>query len=463
MTYRGGPSVLLGASCLALLLAACQPATPVRTAPPPTSTPLQGPASTPVPGASLGIPEEALKGITIQVWMPWWGTDANLFESQVNDFNKSNQWGITAQTTSQSNYTELFDNVTAVLSTADRPQMVIAFPEHALEWDSTGEVVDLTRYVNDPKYGFTDDETRDFPSVFWSQDTIGTKRLGVPAERTARFLLYNVSWAHDLGFDSPPQTAGELRQQACRAHQSMLTDGDRKNDGQGGWLVDTSATTFLSWMSAFGGGVLEGKGYRFLTPKNLGALTFVKQLYDDGCAWSAQPGADLPGAFAGRKALFVTAALEELPDYSRAMAVASNRDDWAVLAFPGPVQGGLIVYGSSYIILKSTPEQQLASWLFARWLLSPENQKKWVEVNGMFPLRNSAMELLGDYQKSHPQWAEAVSLLPEAQMEPQLPSWRKVRIMIGDGFSAMFQSNTPAGRVAEILAIMENTAQDLMQ
>jgi ABC-type glycerol-3-phosphate transport system substrate-binding protein len=241
----------------------------------------------------------------------------------------------------------------------------------------------------------------------------------------------------------------------------MLSDHDRKNDGQGGWLVDTNATTFVSWLSAFGGGVVEGKGYRFLTPKNLSAITFIKQLYDDGCAWTAQPDADLPAAFAARKALFATAALEDVPDYARAMASAGNADQWSVLAFPGNFQNGLIVYGSSYVILKSTPEQQLASWLFVRWLLSPENQKKWVEVNGTFPLRNSTLELLGDYQKSHAQWAEAVGLLSQAQMQPQLASWRKVRIMIGDGFRAMFQSNTPPGRVAEVLAIMENTARDI--
>lgn len=125
------------------------------------------------------------------------------------------------------------------------------------------------------------------------------------------------------------------------------------------------------------------------------------------------------------------------------------------------MQTGLVVYGSSYVVLKSTPEEQLASWLFVRWLLSPENQKQWVEVTGLFPLRNSALTLLGGYKKSHPQWAAAVGLLPQAQIEPQLASWREVSVMLGDGFDAMFRSNTPAGRVAEVLAIMELTSRDL--
>ena len=99
-------------------------------------------------------------------------------------------------------------------------------------------------------------------------------------------------------------------------------------------------TTFLSWMMAFGGGVLEGDGYHFLTPKNLAGLTFVKQVYDDGCAWILPPAGDAPAAFAGRQAVFATANLEQLPEYARAMAAANNADSWTVLRFPGPDQAG---------------------------------------------------------------------------------------------------------------------------
>ena len=94
--------------------------------------------------------------------------------------------------------------------------------------------------------------------------------------------------------------------------------------------------------------------------------------------------------FAARQALFSTAPLEELSELGRAMATAENPDDWTVLGFPGTDQIGMMVYGSSFVILKSTPEEQLASWLFLRWMLDPEQQKEWVEVTGLFPLRTIA-------------------------------------------------------------------------
>jgi len=457
MIFRRGFSILFLFS-----LAACQPA-PIHLTATPTARATVTPQPTIIPQtvSKLGVTEESLKGITIQVWHPWFGVEANLFQSQVGEFNQTNPWGITVQSTGQSDYNELFQNVGASLLTTNRPQLVIGLPEYELSWNTDGDVVDLTDYVNDPKYGLSDGDVKDIPSVFWNQDEMGGERLGIPAERSARFLLYDVSWARELGFNSAPVTADDFRQQACAAHATMLKDKVRSNDAMGGWLVDTQAMTALSWLRAFGGGVLDGNGYRFLTPNNIAALTFVTQLYDDGCAWTTSDPASVDDAFANRQALFSTASLEDLSDQSRALAAANNSDEWTVLAFPGSTQSGLYIYGSSYIVLKSTPEQQLASWLFVRWMLSPENQAKWVEALGLFPLRASSMDLLKDYRDSHPQWSAAIALLPNAEIQPQLASWRIVRIMLGDGFADIFRQNIPAGRIAASLAEMDSTVRDL--
>jgi multiple sugar transport system substrate-binding protein len=395
------------------------------------------------------------------VWHPWFGVEASLLESQVAEFNKTNEWGITVRAISQNNYTELYSNVTGALPGDQGPDVAIALPEYALGWDADGSVVDLTDYVNDPTHGLTGAEVGDIPALFWSQDAVAGKRLGVPAERGASFLVYDSTWAKDLGYAAAPRTSSEFRLQGCAAHKVMASDADKTNDAEGGWLIKPDATTLLSWMMAFGGGVLEGDGYHFLTPKNLASLTFVKKVYDEGCAWTLAPAGDAPAAFASRQAVFASANLEQLPDFARAMAAANNPDSWTVLGFAGPDQAGLTIYGSSYVLLKSTAERQLASWLFVKWMLSAENQKKWVEVTGLFPLRTSVLASLSEYEKSHPQWSAAVDMIPTAQNQPELASWRQVRVMVGDGFDAMFRSNTPSGRVAEILAIMERAASDL--
>ena len=99
--------------------------------------------------------------------------------------------------------------------------------------------------------------------------------------------------------------------------------------------------------------------------------------------------------------------------------------------------------------------------MFTRWLMEKEQDARWVETTHFFPLRTSTIELLADYQKTHPQWAEAVALLPQGQMQPQLASWRRVKIMLGDGFAHMYRVNLPSGQVPAILAQMQSTANDL--
>ena len=75
----------------------------------------------------------------------------------------------------------------------------------------------------------------------------------------------------------------------------------------------------------------------------------------------------------------------------------------------------------------------------------------------------TTLDLLGDYQKSHPQWAQAIDLLPSGELQPQLSSWRKVKIMLGDGFTQMYRVNVSSGQVAAILAQMESLSRDISE
>ena len=141
--------------------------------------------------------------------------------------------------------------------------------------------------------------------------TLDGKQLGLPAQRSARFLFYNQTWAHELGFSSPPATADEFRQQACAANASFRTDTSPQNDGYGGWIVDTNWQTTYSWLLAFGGGVVDGDSYAFRTDPNLAALQFLKGLYDDNCAWLSTEPTPFD-SFARRSALFVSGDLAEV-------------------------------------------------------------------------------------------------------------------------------------------------------
>src|SRR5262245_39469736 len=121
---------------------------------------------TPVPAvSSLNVDQEALRGAQVNVWHPWFGTEASLFESQVAKFNRENEWGITVNAQGKGNYSELFSQTSDALEDQSNPQVVIALPEQAFGWGD--QVVDLNPYVNDPMYGLSADDVLDFLPVVW--------------------------------------------------------------------------------------------------------------------------------------------------------------------------------------------------------------------------------------------------------------------------------------------------------
>ncbi|GAB4542774.1 MAG: ABC transporter substrate-binding protein [Anaerolineales bacterium] len=439
-------------------LSACGGATPPAAAPMAEQTPSVAaektlPVSTSQAGSRLPVQTEALKGIRVTVWTPWYGVESSLFDALIQEFNKKNEWGIVAAAEHQVNFSNLYENVNAALPTENKPNAAVALPEQALTWYEQRAVVDLTPYVEDPLYGL---DAGDIPAVFLNQDVAGGARAALPAQRDARLFLWNETWAGELGFDAPPAAPDDFRQQACRAHSAMTKDDSPQNDSYGGWLVDTQPMTAYAWLLAFEGGVLEGGDYRFLTPNNIKAFTFVRELSEQGCAWQAQVSpAD---ALANRQALMVSASLGDLPKVARAFAAAGSSDRWRAAPFPG---GAVALYGSSYVIFDSSAEKELATWLFIRWLLDAKQDARFVEATHLFPIRAATLSFLGDYEKTHPQWRQAVDLIPQGEMQPQLSSWREVKVMLGDGFTHMYRVNVPSGQVPAILAQMETLSREL--
>ena len=443
----------------ALAFSACKPASPTPVPIPdlPTITATSGPTPTPTT-APISVDPATLRGISIQVWHAFSGPAESLFANQVAQFNAANEWGVVVNPAGYGDYPALFDDVTAALDAGTSPDLVVALPEQTLAWNASGSVVDLNPYLRDPLWGLGSDAIADIPSIFWAQDAVGGKQLGLPAQRSAHFLFYNKTWAHELGFDSPPETADEFRQQACAANDSFHLDNDVTNDGKGGWVVDSHWQTIYSWLLAFGGSVTDGTDYRFRSDQNLAFLQFLKKMTTDYCAWPSETPYD---SFAARSALFVSGDLAELPLAAESMSRLKNADEWTVIPFPGPQEKIVTVYGPSYTLLKSTPEKQLAAWLFARWLLSPENQAQWVEATGLFPLRASLVDMIGPYRSASPQWDAAVADLPLAQTVPQLASWRKVRYVLEDGMTVIFFTDTPLDQLPSALAEMDSMAEEI--
>lgn len=435
-------------------------------------SPTHTPTLTATPGSQLGLEPGDIKGTIIRFWHTWSGPAGETMQTLIDQFNTSNEWKIIVSPVQMSGLDELNVQVGRLLDgSTDQasPEIVMGYLYQLLSWDQSQPLVDWDIFINDPFWGLTSQEQADFYPVFWKHDLTPQKRLGIPALRSSKLLYYNLAWARSLGFLNPPATPQEFQRQACETAAINRKDDNPDNDGTGGWIISTDYHVMYSWLSVYSRRLISNtvtgiqSPYNFASSETRAAFTFLRELYDQGCAWL--PEQDYPEVeFTNRQGLFALGSLMDIPYQAQAFSAAEYQDDWTVIPFPSAQEKpSITVYGPSYGLLPSSPERQLAAWLFIKWLSEPQQQARLVQTNGGFPLRQSVLAELSSYRKQNPQWAAAVDLLPVAQAEPALQSWSVVRWTLSDAGTQLYRYYFTIDQVPSLLEYLNLTAADLHQ
>lgn len=436
------------------------------------NTPTSLPAIPPTPNektpSSLGVTASELNGVQVSLWHAWTGAEREALENILDEFNRTNPWGFTVQAVGFEGFGRLDEAVESALLANTQPDVVLDYGYQANHWDAVEALVDMTPYVNDPVWGFSNDEQADFLPAFWEEDiatdnnTGQTRRLGIPFYRSAYVFFYNQSWAQELGFPKPPITAEDFRVRACAAAQFISEQGDKSNLGTGGWLITPQPGVLAGWINAFGGGMIDpdAPGYLFNTPGTKQAFEYLKGLQNSGCAWS-DPALEPQIEFANRHTLFVVGSLFDISTQQEAFNQTGSHDEWRVIAFPSSSQPVVDTYGPSLSITRSNPTKQLAAWLVTQWLVYPPNQAEWVKGQGTFPGRMSALEYLVASETDNPQWAQALELLSDARSEPSLSSWKMMRWALEDVMSQLFDPKFELDQIPMLLEKLDDVADEI--
>jgi multiple sugar transport system substrate-binding protein/sn-glycerol 3-phosphate transport system substrate-binding protein len=399
----------------------------------------EGPCAPATDGPLAGVDP---RGQTV-VW--WHNHDdegrVEFLDKYISEFNATNECGITVEAQHQGSYNDIRDKMNAGIATGELPGIVVGYQNDQAFYALAGGLADMNLYIDDATWGLGA-EGADFYDAFLEQGVhmaFDGQRLGFPPNRSMLMMFYNITWLKELGFDgSPPETPEEMREMACAAAEA-------NGDGTGGLIIDTGASAFAGWTFAFGGNILsdDGTGYVYNGDGSVAAMEFLKGMYDDGCAFIFD-GYPNP-AFAARQAIFTTGSSSGMPYYAGDVATVAEEngtepDVWNVTALahttPDPVQN---VYGGDVMIPATTPEVQLASWIFIKYYTSPAVQADWVRASNYFPTRAGTSEFLGDYMAENPQWAVAAELLPYGTYEPQLISYQGVRDAAEQAYNEIIQ------------------------
>lgn len=369
----------------------------------------------------------------------------------IDQFNHNNDYQITILPTQFTSEYDLILKMVEALDINELPNIIMSNDFGFLKWNEN-TIADLSPYYYHQTLGIEKEISPDLTKAIWNENMIGQKLLGIPTPQSGQFVFYNDTWAQELGFNEPPASPEEFEMQACAAAAA-------NGDGTGGWIFNTSASTLLSWIYAFGGEVeIPGLGYSFDNQYTLSAFEFLTELFMNDCAWlpiSLSPNI----SFANRKGLFYTSSITEIPYLERSFEEVGNTDSWTIIPYPS-VNGNpvIVTYGASLSIVASTPEEQLASWIFLKYLTEDINQIDWIKVNGYLPTTSSVLE--GISSKS-PQWVEAANLLKYNKFEPRFQSWGLVRFVLEDAAALIFQDGFDPTTIPQILADLQATADEL--
>lgn len=445
--------------CSPLHLPAATPTvTPTQTSEPTKTVP---PTLTPSPTSAIQLSERQLQGVSIQFWHPYSGAIGETYDELAAEFSHQNPWKIAVESKAVNGVDLLREHVEAAIEQNKTPNFVIIPLYQALGWNQKQAIlIDWSIYSEDVRWGLSNADRPLFYPNLWEAGLVDGHRWGIPARRVAQLLLYNASWARELGYGAAPKKLAEFQEQACSIPPEVSQD---QTIPARGYLFTHDYPTILSWLTAFGARIESPRGnrYQFKSAEVREALVFLRQLYEGGCTLNAAD-IDPLEAFARRRALFVSVHSGQVEAVEQAMQNAANPDLWTVLPFPtAGGNGAVLFYGTDFVLLRSSEQEQLAAWLFVRWLLQPENQKRLALDTYSLPLRSDVGEELENEPTGSAAYRAALAYLSVGQNEPRLASWDTVRWVVGDASRQLVAWYFTLEQMPVLLELLDKTAADL--
>ncbi|RMG75016.1 MAG: ABC transporter substrate-binding protein [Chloroflexi bacterium] len=385
------------------------------------------------------IAPEDLNGVVVTFWHQHTGTREEQLMEIVNEFNETNEYGIIVEASNQGGYGDIFQKITTALAAGggDLPSLVVAYQNQAATYEVVDGLIDINPLLNSPVWGIPEEEQADFFESFFNADvfpTFDNERLGFPPNRSMEVMYYNIDWLNELyeagaiSFQGPPTTPEQFYEAACAAVENPFSGATGEN-APTGYQLSADASRFAAWTFAHGGDIFdyEAGQYSLNSEAAVEAMTFLKSLFDAGCATEVFERFGDQTNFGAGTTLFTVGSSSGMPFYRSAVEEGAGFE-WSVAAIPHtteePVQN---IYGASVSIPVTTPEEELAAWLFVKYYTSPEVQARWAQASNYFPVRASAAESLTEYFEAEPAYATAFELLQYGRSEPPVPGYDPVR------------------------------------
>ncbi len=315
--------------------------------------------------------------VTIEFWHAMSGPNGEALENVTEKFNAENEYGITVNLTYQGGYGDLHQKLVAALTAGQTPHMAQAYGNNIAVYMDSDAIVQLNDYIDDREYGIKDFE--DIVEGYRVENSSYEDGMfySLPFNKSTEVLYYNETFFEANSLEVPT-TWEEL--ESVSKEITAIT-------GQPAFGYDSLSNLLITWTQQAGGKYTDsdGKAY-FNSPEGLEALNFFVKGCQEGYFRMAGEDRYMSGPFNDQNAMMF------IGSTSGSKYVGTDTFEWNSAQVPFGKEKKVIQQGSNMFMMKSTENEQLATFIFMDFLTQTENTAQWATESGYLPVRDSARE-----------------------------------------------------------------------
>ena len=312
--------------------------------------------------------------------------------------------------TSYGDYTTLRDTISSSIAAGDAPTAAQTYPDHVSLYLEGDALVSLDKYINDPVNGMSKEEQAQFIEGFWNEGTIydqvGT-RYAMPFNKSTELMYYNKDMFDKYGWNVPT-TWDEVidiceKFKQTTEYQKAVSEYDGLVYGLG---YDSEANLFITFTQQYGATYTSfdanGKGvYNAFggnaadTAKSKEALSWYYQQYQNkNIATTTVFGTNYCSDAFKNGQCIMTIGSSAGASYNNGQESTGTKFTTGVAAVPqkDPTNGQVIQQGTNVSLFKcATAEEELAGWLWLKFMVSYESALDWATKTSYFPIRKDVI------------------------------------------------------------------------
>ena len=339
-------------------------------------------------------------------------TQTAIYEKAIEDFQRLYP-NITVNLRLYTDYGKIYNDVITNIATNTTPNVCITYPDHIATYLTGGNlVVPLDELSADAKFGLGGSEMKfDSPRMeeiipqFLDECTIDGHHYALPYMRSTEACYINKTYVEKLGYALPDTLTWDFIWEVSEAAMEKDEDGNFKLNGQKvmiPFIYKSTDNMMIQMLRQKHAGYSSEEGEILLFNDTTKELLSDIAAHAKSGAFSTFKISSYPANFlnagqclfaidstAGATWMGTDAPLSDISEDKLA------RFETSVMAVPQfePANPQMISQGPSVCIFnKEEPQEVMASWLFAQYLLSNEVQTAYAQTEGYVPVTIKAQE-----------------------------------------------------------------------